>query len=87
MPAAPIEERVPNLVTGVVSVKDGHPQGSLNCPGKVFRAQPLDRAREQLQVKRLRRENKLHILAHSPGYVDKERGMRIRRLKRLIQPA
>jgi transposase len=63
----------------------GTPKGRLSALEKAFLAQPWEQAREQVQVKLLTREGELYVLARSAGRVDKERGMRIRRLKRLIK--
>jgi hypothetical protein len=68
-----------------VSYLVGTPKGRLTALEKAFLAQPWEQAREAVQVKLLEREGELYILARSRGRVDKERGMRVRRLKRLIR--
>ena len=67
-----------------VSYLVGTPKGRLTALEKSFLAQPWEQAREAVQVKLLEREGELYILARSRGRVDKERGMRLRRLRRLI---
>jgi len=57
----------------------------LSALEQAFLAQPWEQAREHVQVKLLEREGELYLLARSRGRVDKERGMRIRRLKRLLK--
>jgi len=67
-----------------VSYLVGTPKGRLTALEKSFLAQPWEQAREAVQVKLLEREGELYILARSRGRVDKERGMRLRRLRGLI---
>lgn len=67
-----------------VSYLVGTPKGRLSALETAFLAQPWEQAREQVQVKLLEREGELYILARSRGRIDKERGMRMRRLKRLV---
>jgi len=68
-----------------VSYLVGTPKGRLTALEQAFLAQPWEQAREEVQVKLIEREGELYILARSAGRVDKERGMRIRRLKRLVK--
>lgn len=68
-----------------VSYLVGTPKGRLSRLEQAFLAQPWEQAREQVQVKLLEREGELYILARSAGRVDKERAMRVRRLKRLVK--
>ena len=63
----------------------GTPKGRLSKLEKAFLEQPWEKARENVEVKLLEREGEIYILARSAGRVDKERGMRRRRLKRLIK--
>lgn len=63
----------------------GTPKGRLSKLEKAFLEQPWEQAREEVTVKLLEREGEIYILARSAGRVDKERGMRRRRLKRLIK--
>jgi len=62
----------------------GTPKGRLSALEQAFLAQPWDKAREQVQVKLLEREGELYVLAQSEGRVDKERAMRRRSLRKLI---
>jgi hypothetical protein len=68
-----------------VSYLVGTPKGRLSALEKAFLDQPWEQAREQVQVKLLEREGELYILARSSRRIDKERGMRLRRLKRLVR--
>jgi len=68
-----------------VSYLVGTPKGRLSVLEKAFLSQPWEQVREALEVKLLEREGELYILARSRGRADKERGMRIRRLKRLVK--
>jgi hypothetical protein len=63
----------------------GTPKGRLSALERDFLARPWEKAREQVEVKLLEREGELYVLAKSEGRVDKERAMRRRRLKKLIQ--
>ena len=63
----------------------GTPKGRLSALEKEFLNLPWERARQEVEVKLLEREDELYILAKSEGRVDKERAMRGRRLKRLIK--
>jgi transposase len=63
----------------------GTPKGRLSALERDFLAQPWEKAREQVEVKLLEREGELYVLAKSEGRVDKERAMRRRRLKKLLQ--
>ena len=63
----------------------GTPKGRLSKLEQAFLEQPWEKAREEVAVKLLEREGEIYILARSAGRVDKERGMRRRRLKRLIK--
>ena len=62
----------------------GTPKGRLSTLEQAFLAEPWEKAREQVQVKLLEREGELYVLAKSAGRVDKERAMRRRALRKLI---
>ena len=62
----------------------GTPKGRLSQFEARFVEQPWQQAREQVQVKMLPHEQELYILARSDRRIDKERGMRQRRLRRLV---
>lgn len=61
----------------------GTPRGRLSKLEKHFLCLPWEQVRESVEVKLLEAEGELYILARSHGRVQKERGMRRRRLKRL----
>lgn len=61
----------------------GTPRGRLTKLEKGFSALPWEQAREAVQVKLLRHEGEIYILARSDGRRHKERAMRRRKLKRL----
>jgi transposase len=84
IPTEAVLEKLRNRVMPV-SYLVGTPKGRLSSLEKAFLAQPWEQARNTVQVKLLEREGELYILARSSGRVDEERGMRVRRLKRLIK--
>ena len=63
----------------------GTPRGRLSRLEKRFLSQPWEKAREAVEVKLLKEEGEIYILARSAGRVQKERAMRRRRLKRLCR--
>jgi transposase len=83
----PTEEVLEKLRQREVPVRYlvGTPKGRLSKLEKAFLEKPWEKARENVEVKLLEREGEIYILARSAGRVDKERGMRRRRLKRLIK--
>ena len=83
----PTEEVLEKLRQREVPVRYlvGTPKGRLSKLEKSFLEKPWEKARENVEVKLLEREGEIYILARSAGRVDKERGMRRRRLKRLIK--
>jgi transposase len=66
-----------------VSYLVGTPKGRLTRLERSFLAQAWTEARESVQVKLLKQDHELYVLARSEGRADKERAMRRRRLKRL----
>jgi transposase len=68
-----------------ISYLVGTPKGRLSVLEKKFLTLPWEKARESVQVKLIKHEDDLYILARSEGRVDKERAMRKRRLKKLIK--
>ena len=60
----------------------GTPRGKLTKLEQDFLAQPWEKVRESVQVKLLRKEDELYVLARSAGRLAKEQAMRQRRLKR-----
>ena len=63
----------------------GTPKGRLSKLEQRFLSLPWEKAREQVQVKLLKQDNEIYILARSEQRMYKERGMRERKLKRLWQ--
>ena len=61
----------------------GTPKGRLTRLEKKLAALAWTQARPQLQVKLLPEEGELYVLVNSQARIDKERAMRLRRLKRL----
>jgi len=61
----------------------GTPKGRLTKLEKKLAALPWQQAREQVQVKLLPTEGEVYVLVNSQARIDKERAMRLRRLKRL----
>ena len=62
----------------------GTPKGRLSKLEERFLEQSWQQVRDEVQVKLLPEEGELYILARSERRVDKERGMRLRRLRKLI---
>lgn len=61
----------------------GTPRGKLSKLEKAFLKLPWEAVRESVNVKLLKHEGELYILAKSTGRAQKERAMRKRRLKKL----
>ena len=61
----------------------GTPKGRLTRLEKKLAALAWTQARPQVQVKLLPEEGELYVLVNSQARIDKERAMRLRRLKRL----
>jgi len=62
----------------------GTPKGRLTKLEQAFLGQPWARVREGVQVKRLATEEDVYVLAQSDARIDKERGMRRKRLRRYV---
>ncbi|MDA1069481.1 MAG: IS1634 family transposase [Verrucomicrobia bacterium] len=62
----------------------GTPKGRLSQLEKQFLDKPWEKVRDQLEVKLLKQDDELYVLAQSQARVHKERSMRRRRLKRLL---
>lgn len=67
-----------------ISYLVGTPKGRLTKLEKQFLSLDWQQARESVQVKLLKSEDEVYVLARSTGRVIKERQMRLRRLKKLI---
>jgi transposase len=63
----------------------GTPKGRLTKLEQSFLAQPWAKVRDGVQVKRLATEEDVYVLAQSDARIDKERGMRRKRLRRYIE--
>jgi transposase len=63
----------------------GTPKGRLSQLEKEFLKLPWEAVRDAVEVKLLDQEGELYVLARSAGRADKERSMRRRRLKKLLQ--
>ena len=61
----------------------GTPKGRLTKLEKAFLELPWEKARESVEVKLLKEKSELYILARSRGRVNKERAMRLGKLKKL----
>ncbi len=63
----------------------GTPKGQLSQLEQAFLGKPWAQVRETVEVKLLKQDDELYVLARSGGRQHKERAMRQRRLKRLWQ--
>ncbi|MFO0009779.1 MAG: IS1634 family transposase, partial [Betaproteobacteria bacterium] len=63
----------------------GTPKGRLTRLEQAFLNKPWAQVREGVQVKRLATEEDVYVLAKSDARIDKERGMRRKRLRRYIE--
>jgi hypothetical protein len=63
----------------------GTPKGRLSKLEQAFLGQPWAQVRQGVQVKRLAAEEDVYVLAQSDARIDKERGMRRKRLSRYIE--
>jgi hypothetical protein len=63
----------------------GTPKGRLGKLEKAFLARPWEQVRDAVAAKHLGQVGELHVLARRAGWVDKERSMRRRRLKKLVK--
>jgi transposase len=62
----------------------GTPKGRLSKLEQSFLEQPWAKVRDGVQVKRLATDEDVYVLAQSDARIDKERGMRRRRLRRFV---
>lgn len=63
----------------------GTPKGRLTKLEQPFLNKPWAKVRDGVQVKRLATEEDVYVLAQSDARIDKERGMRRKRLRRYIE--
>ena len=80
----PTEDSLAEMRAKGASYLVGTPKGRLAKLEQAFLGQPWARVREGVQVKRLATEEDVYVLAQSDARIDKERGMRRRRLRRYI---
>ena len=80
----PTEESLAKMRRIGASYLVGTPKGRLSKLEQAFLEQPWATVREGVQVKRLVTAEDIYVLAQSDARIDKERGMRRRRLRRYI---
>ena len=80
----PTEESLAKMRGMGASYLVGTPKGRLSRLERDFLSQPWARVREGVQVKRLVTEEDIYVLAQSDARIDKERGMRRKRLRRYV---
>jgi transposase len=81
----PTEDSLAKMRSVGASYLVGTPKGRLTKLEQAFLNRPWAKVREGVQVKRLATEEDVYVLAHSDARVDKERGMRRKRLRRYIE--
>ena len=81
----PTEDSLAKMRSVGASYLVGTPKGRLTKLEQAFLNRPWAKVRECVQVKRLATEEDVYVLAHSDARVDKERGMRRKRLRRYIE--
>ena len=80
----PTEDSLAKMRSIGASYLVGTPKGRLSKLEQGFLAQPWAKVRAGVQVKRLASEQDIYVLAQSDARIDKERGMRRKRLRRYI---
>jgi transposase len=80
----PTEESLQKMRSMGASYLVGTPKGRLSRLEQSFLGQPWAKVREGVQVKRLATEEDVYVLAQSDARIDKERGMRRKRLRRYV---
>ena len=80
----PTEESLAKMRRIGASYLVGTPKGRLSKLEQGFLGQPWAKVRDGVQVKRLATEEDIYVLAQSDARIDKERGMRRRRLRRYV---
>lgn len=81
----PTEDSLAKMRAMGASYLVGTPKGRLGKLEAAFLGQPWAKVRDGVQVKRLTGEEDVYLLAQSDARIDKERGMRRRRLRRYVQ--
>lgn len=80
----PTEESLAKMRRKGASYLVGTPKGRLSKLEQAFLREPWVRVREGVKVKRLATEEDIYVLAQSDARIDKERGMRRKRLRRYV---
>jgi transposase len=80
----PTEDSLAKMRTMGASYLVGTPKGRLTKLEQAFLNQPWAQVREGVQVKRLTTDEDVYVLAQSDARIDKERGMRRKRLRRYL---
>jgi transposase len=81
----PTEDSLAKMRSIGASYLVGTPKGRLTKLEQAFLNQPWAKVREGVQVKRLATDEDVYVLAQSDARIDKERGMRRKRLRRYIE--
>jgi hypothetical protein len=80
----PTEDSLAKMRAIGASYLVGTPKGRLTKLEQSFLGQPWAKVRQGVQVKRLATEEDVYVLAQSDARIDKERGMRRKRLRRYV---
>lgn len=81
----PTEDSLAKMRSMGASYLVGTPKGRLTKLEQAFIDKPWAQVRDGVQVKRLATEEDVYVLAQSRARIDKERGMRNKRLRRYIE--
>jgi transposase len=81
----PTEDSLAKMRSIGASYLVGTPKGRLTKLEQAFLDKPWAKVREGVQVKRLAADEDVYVLAQSNARIDKERGMRRKRLRRYIE--
>jgi transposase len=81
----PTEDSLAKMRSIGASYLVGTPKGRLTKLEQAFLNKPWAKVRDGVQVKRLATEEDVYVLAQSDARIDKERGMRRKRLRRYIE--
>jgi transposase len=81
----PTEDSLAKMRSMGASYLVGTPKGRLTRLEQAFLNQPWAKVRDGVQVKRLATDEDVYVLAQSDARIDKERGMRRKRLRRYIE--
>lgn len=81
----PTEDSLAKMRSIGASYLVGTPKGRLTKLEQDFLTQPWAQVREGVQVKRLATDEDVYVLAKSDARIDKERGMRAKRLRRYVE--